>query len=497
MRGLQDVKHVIDTGRVKESSYNTETRMSNLVTSWTSQASCLQRAGRAGRTAKGICWRLYSKAFFERVLPIDTPPEIFRSALDSCILQICLMYENRRHQRPLSQDSVIEGVRPGRFLSHTPEAPSDARVLEACAHLIEIGAIRVVETSSSNDTMMSCRLTPLGYHLSKMPVVDAKVGKVLLLGCILGVLDNALIIAANLSCTKGIFLPSRRKETIDARKEMIETGFGSMGRRVSKSDSFASITVFNRWDSLKGDERDNLTRELALNSGALREIRNLRTQLMSKLSDAGIICMDNESEMLWYNRYKESAPLTSCCLVVGLHPNLSSLVRPGQGVGGQRGKLMTSDGFLCVPSSSSFQRDRVNDVSSSGRDAYVVFHSRHRVESSNNSCTNTSTTYLTELTFVSRFAVLLFGGKSLHLSGGLVGTSRYNECVLDGWLKFRVDCLNKQRRGLAVLVLEFRRKLHAMIGNFLNDKNDEEILSTKTDELLRIVDKLLTSEEKE
>lgn len=61
--------------------------MSSLVTVPTSAASATQRAGRAGRTSSGICYRLYPESVFDS-LPLTTPPEITRTDMTTPILQL-------------------------------------------------------------------------------------------------------------------------------------------------------------------------------------------------------------------------------------------------------------------------------------------------------------------------------------------------------------------------------------------------------------------------
>ena len=50
--------------------------MESLVVTPTSQASALQRAGRAGRTSPGKCFRLYTAWSFQNELDPNTVPEI-------------------------------------------------------------------------------------------------------------------------------------------------------------------------------------------------------------------------------------------------------------------------------------------------------------------------------------------------------------------------------------------------------------------------------------
>jgi len=52
------------------------------------QASAHQRAGRAGRTQPGKCFRLYTEASFKKDLQEQTYPEILRSNLGSVVIQL-------------------------------------------------------------------------------------------------------------------------------------------------------------------------------------------------------------------------------------------------------------------------------------------------------------------------------------------------------------------------------------------------------------------------
>lgn len=53
---------------------------------WISQASSMQRAGRAGRTGPGHCYRLYSSAHFNDTFPLHSPPEILNTPLEGVVL---------------------------------------------------------------------------------------------------------------------------------------------------------------------------------------------------------------------------------------------------------------------------------------------------------------------------------------------------------------------------------------------------------------------------
>ena len=74
-------QYVIDPGFVKQNSYNPRSGMESLMVTPVSKASAQQRAGRAGRTAPGMCFRLYTAWSFQHELDDNTIPEIQRTNL--------------------------------------------------------------------------------------------------------------------------------------------------------------------------------------------------------------------------------------------------------------------------------------------------------------------------------------------------------------------------------------------------------------------------------
>ncbi|KAF8632461.1 hypothetical protein AX17_004830 [Amanita inopinata Kibby_2008] len=84
---INGIKFVIDCGFVKMKVHNPVTSIASLATLPISVASATQRAGRAGRTSSGICYRLYTKSAFDALSP-TTPPEITRTDLTTPLLQL-------------------------------------------------------------------------------------------------------------------------------------------------------------------------------------------------------------------------------------------------------------------------------------------------------------------------------------------------------------------------------------------------------------------------
>lgn len=76
---------------VQMNVYNPKTGMDSLVVAPISQASAKQRAGRAGRTGPGKCYRLYTQAAFTNEMLPSSVPEIQRNNLASTVLSLKAM----------------------------------------------------------------------------------------------------------------------------------------------------------------------------------------------------------------------------------------------------------------------------------------------------------------------------------------------------------------------------------------------------------------------
>ncbi|EOA36036.1 hypothetical protein CARUB_v10008109mg [Capsella rubella] len=138
---IPGIKYVVDTGRVKVKNYDSKTGMESYEVDWISQASASQRAGRAGRTGPGHCYRLYSSAVFSNIFEESSPPEITKVPVDGVVL--------------LMKSMNIPKVE--NFPFPTPPESSAIREAEQC--------LKALEALDSNG-----RLTPLGKAMSHYPM---------------------------------------------------------------------------------------------------------------------------------------------------------------------------------------------------------------------------------------------------------------------------------------------------------------------------------------
>ncbi|XP_041024163.1 DExH-box ATP-dependent RNA helicase DExH1 isoform X1 [Juglans microcarpa x Juglans regia] len=289
---IDDVVHVIDCGKAKETSYDALNKLACLLPSWISKASAHQRRGRAGRVQPGICYRLYPKMIHDAMLQYQLP-EILRTPLQ----ELCL------HIKSLQLGTV------GSFLAKALQPPDTLAVQNAIELLKTIGAVDDME-----------ELTPLGRHLCTLPL-DPNIGKMLLMGSIFQCLNPALTIAAALAHRDPFILPINRKEEADAAKRSFAGD--------SCSDHIALLKAFEGWKDAKrnGKERafcwDNF-----LSPVTLQMMEDMRMQFLDLLSDIGFV--DKSRGPNAYNQYSHDLEMVCAILCAGLYPNVVQCKRRGK-----------------------------------------------------------------------------------------------------------------------------------------------------------------------
>ena len=167
---IPGVTAVVDSGLARQSRVSHATGLPRLELVPISKASADQRAGRAGRTAAGICWRLWDEAGHAQRAAADTP-EVVRGDLAGPLLQLLALQE--------AGDFPWLDAPP-------PEALANARDL-----LARLGA--VAPSPQGRDAV-----TPLGHELLRLPA-HPRLARLLLAGARHGVLRESAIAAALLS----------------------------------------------------------------------------------------------------------------------------------------------------------------------------------------------------------------------------------------------------------------------------------------------------------
>ena len=144
---IDGIRHVVDGGLARMARYDAERGIQTLMVEEISRASADQRAGRAGRTAPGTCWRLWTESG-HRNRPARNTPEIQRADLAEVVLLL--------HSLGVRQAATFDWL----------DAPDKAAVLRAERLLHILGALeegRGAESSGSD-------LTPVGRQMLRLPM---------------------------------------------------------------------------------------------------------------------------------------------------------------------------------------------------------------------------------------------------------------------------------------------------------------------------------------
>ncbi|KAF2762708.1 P-loop containing nucleoside triphosphate hydrolase protein [Pseudovirgaria hyperparasitica] len=254
---IEDIVAVIDTGRVKETSFDPQNNMVKLEEVWASRAACKQRRGRAGRVRAGNCYKLYTRTAEMNKMAERPEPEIRRVPLEQLCLSVRAM--------------GVKDVQ--RFLAGALTPPDSVAVEGAVDLLQRMGAL------DGDD------LTALGRHLSMIPA-DLRCGKLLVYGATFGCLDACLTIASILTVRSPFVSPKdKRDESKAARSFFADGGHGDLIADLKAYDAWQAVRSkgVSAFDTRKWCERSFLSQQ------TLFDISSNRAQYLSSLKETGFI----------------------------------------------------------------------------------------------------------------------------------------------------------------------------------------------------------------
>ncbi|CAI5747035.1 unnamed protein product [Peronospora destructor] len=218
---IEGVVFVVDGCFTKLTFFNPLTGVEALLTAPVSKASAKQRAGRAGRSRSGKCFRLCTQEHFDTKLAKETIPQMQRTNLATVALYLLSM--------------GIQDLAHFDFVS----PPSPEALIRAVEFLFSLGAI---------DT--KCRLTdPLGTQMAEFPVTLA-LAKVLLSSFRFDCTREMVNIASMLS-VGDVFLASRgskvKQENIAVAMEHFAHSDGDHMMYLSIYDEFVENNKSHSW----------------------------------------------------------------------------------------------------------------------------------------------------------------------------------------------------------------------------------------------------------
>ncbi|GBF92626.1 pre-mRNA-splicing factor ATP-dependent RNA helicase-like [Raphidocelis subcapitata] len=252
---IDGIVYVIDPGFAKQKVYNPRIRVESLLVSPISRASAHQRAGRAGRTRPGKCFRLYTETSFKSDLQEQTYPEILRSNLGNVVMQL----------KKLGVDDLVH------FDFMDPPAPET--LMRALELLNYLGAI--------DD---EGELTKVGQQMAEFPL-DPQLAKMLVASPEFRCSNEILSIAAMLSVPNVHVRPKEQAKAADEAKARFAHVDG---------DHLTLLNVYHAWKANAEDAQwsyDNF-----LNQRSLKSADSVRGQLARICARMGVALVSTPFE---------------------------------------------------------------------------------------------------------------------------------------------------------------------------------------------------------
>ncbi|KAK3789393.1 hypothetical protein RRG08_005541 [Elysia crispata] len=209
---IHGIYYVVDPGFVKQNVYNSKTGMDQLIVTPISQAQAKQRAGRAGRTGPGKCYRLYTERAYRDEMLSTNVPEIQRTNLASTVLSLKAMGINDM----LAFDFM--------------DAPPMQTLISAMEQLHALSAL--------DDEGL---LTRLGRRMAEFPL-EPMLSKMLIMSVHLACSDEILTVVSMLSIQNVFYRPKDKQAIADSKKAKFHQAEG---------DHLTLLAVYNSWKNNK------------------------------------------------------------------------------------------------------------------------------------------------------------------------------------------------------------------------------------------------------
>lgn len=236
---IDGIYYVIDPGFVKVNAYDPKLGMDSLIVQPISRAQAEQRAGRAGRTGPGVCYRLYTKSAFQREMAPDTVPEIQRQNLSNTALMLKAM--------------GIDDVMHFGFM----DRPEDETILAALHELYILDALD-----------SEGHITRVGRYMSYFPM-EPLLSKTLIQSIAFHCSYEVLTIISMLSVPEVFYRPRDKRDKADKAKRQFDDYTG---------DHLTLLNVYEKWEAAGRTRR--WCDEHYIHEKAMRKARDVKKQLI-------------------------------------------------------------------------------------------------------------------------------------------------------------------------------------------------------------------------
>uniref|UniRef100_A0A6N2LDF1 RNA helicase n=2 Tax=Salix viminalis TaxID=40686 RepID=A0A6N2LDF1_SALVM len=255
---LEGVVYVVDSGFSKQQFYNPISDIENLVVAPISKASARQRAGRAGRVRPGKCYRLYTEEYFVNEMSSVGIPEMQRSKLVSCVIQL----------KALGIDNILG--------FDWPASPPPEAMIRALEVLYSLGVL-------DDDAKLT---SPVGFQAAEIPL-DPMISKMILSSNQLGCSEEIITIAAILSI-QSIWVSGK-----GVQKELDEA---KLRFAAAEGDHVTFLNVYKGF--LQSGKSSQWCHKNYMNYQAMKKVIEIREQLRRTALRLGIVLRSCEGDIL-------------------------------------------------------------------------------------------------------------------------------------------------------------------------------------------------------
>jgi pre-mRNA-splicing factor ATP-dependent RNA helicase DHX16 len=280
---INGICYVIDAGFAKQNSYNAKSGMESLIVTPISQAAANQRAGRAGRTQPGKCFRLYTAWSFQNELDPNTTPEILRTNMGNVVLML----------KSLGINDLIN-------FDFMDRPPADA-LIRALEQLYALGAL--------ND---KGELTKLGRRMAEFPL-EPMLSKSVIASEQYKCTSEVLSAVSMLSLGASVFFRPKEK-AVHADTARLNFARGGGG------DHIALMRCYSEWAST--DYNTQWCFENYVQVKSMKKARDIREQLES-------LCDRVEIDHTVACSEEDTAPVLKA-ITAGFFYNIAKLSRSGE-----------------------------------------------------------------------------------------------------------------------------------------------------------------------
>ncbi|XP_058769100.1 probable pre-mRNA-splicing factor ATP-dependent RNA helicase DEAH9 isoform X1 [Vicia villosa] len=254
---LEGIVYVVDSGFSKQRFYNPVSDIENLVVAPISRASARQRAGRAGRVRPGKCYRLYTEEYFLSHMSIEGIPEIQRSNLVSCVIQL----------KALGIDNILG--------FDWPASPSPESMIRALEVLYSLAIL-------DDDAKLT---SPTGFQIAEIPL-EPMISKMIIASSQLECSEEIITIAAALS-VQSIWISGRgiQKESDEAKLRFA----------AAEGDHVTFLNVYKGFHLSR--KSSQWCHKHFVNYHAMKKVVEVREQLRRIAQRIGLVLKSCDSDM--------------------------------------------------------------------------------------------------------------------------------------------------------------------------------------------------------